>query len=481
MVGSYSRDGKGRFKLTVDCADCPHVLPEQLQLVPAAARAGGANGTFWRTDLVLANPGEESVEAQLAFLVPGRDNSTAQEFAVPVPAGGSVELDDVVGTLMGASGSGAIRIRSQGELLVSSRTYTDSEAGTFGQYIPGVPQEKGLAEGGQLRLLGLSENAAYRTNVGLVNTTGEPVTATIDLVDGSGAGLGTTTVTLQPFGWKQINRILGTEGSDAVDTAQAIVRTTSGAGAVLPYASVVDNVTGDPVYIPPAVQATAGTDLWVAAAAHADGYNGSQWRTDLTVANTGTGEARVRVQYLAGGDGPPAEAVLSVPENGVTAITDVLATLLGAEGAGALRLSVEAGTVEAVSRTYNQTANGTYGQFIPAARLEEAIGEGETGLLVQLRKDDAFHTNVGFVNLTGAPAEVEVVYTDGDGTELGRWSTVLPAYGFQQENRAIPGNPAGPVSAAVHCLTSGGRILAYGSVVDDTSGDPIFVPARVLD
>lgn len=483
MVGSYASSSKGRFSLTVDCADCPHPLPERLYLLPAAARSVGSNGTFWRTDLVLTNTGEADVSAALAFLEAGRDNTDVDEVDVTVPAGGSLELADVVGSVLGASGSGAVRILSQGDLLVSSRTYTDSDGGTFGQFIPGERAETGIGAGQAVRLLGLAENAAYRTNVGLVNTTGEVVEASIDLLDGAGAVLGTESVRLEPFGWKQLNRIFSSNGLDGLDTAQAVVRTTSGSGAVIPYASVVDNLTGDPVYVAPVLTASEGADLWIAAAAHVAGYNGSSWRTDLTVAATETADASVRIQYLPADsdNGSPTEAAVTIPAGGATLIPDVLDTLFGAEGAGALRLIVASGTVQAVSRTYNETANGTYGQFIPAVPSTVGIGENGTGVLVQLRKDTAFHTNVGLVNLTGAPVETEITWFAADGTALGTRTVTLPAFSFHQENRAIPGTPEGPVTATVRCTTPGGLILAYGSVVDDASGDPIFVPAVPVD
>jgi hypothetical protein len=162
-------------------------------------------------------------------------------------------------------------------------------------------------------------------------------------------------------------------------------------------------------------------------------------------------------------------------------VGDAVASLFSAQGSGALRLLVEGASVAAVSRTYNQTPDGTYGQFIPAVPATSAVDSSGSALLVQLRNDSAFRTNVGVVNLTGAPIQVEARFLASDGSSLGSRSWTIPAYGFHQENGAVPGNGEVAVSAVLRCLTQGGRFLAYGSVVDNVSGDPVFVPAVVSE
>ncbi len=135
----------------------------------------------------------------------------------------------------------------------------------------------------------------------------------------------------------------------------------------------------------------------------------------------------------------------------------------------------------AENRTYTDSAGGTYGQFIPAVPATSAVDSSGSALLVQLRNDSAFRTNVGVVNLTGAPIQVEAQFLASDGSSLGSRSWTIPAYGFHQENGAVPGNGEVAVSAVLRCLTQGGRFLAYGSVVDNVSGDPVFVPAVVSE
>ncbi len=483
MVGSYASSSKGRFALTIDCADCPHELPDRLYLVPAAARSEGSNGTYWRTDVVLTNRGEDEVSARLAFLYPERDNATADEVQVSVPAEGSLALDDVVSQVLNTYGSGGIRILADGDLTVTSRTYTDSADGTYGQFIPAVEVDDAIQTGYSARLIGLAENAAFRTNLGMVNTSADPVSVEIDLLDSSGAVLATHDVSLDPYGWTQINRIFHEHGFSDVSGAQAVVRVT-GSGSVLPYGSVVDNATGDPVYVAPVAEASDSQELWVAAAAHLPGTAGSQWRTDLTLANTGTEQATVQVQYLPADtdNSAPDQAQLTVPAGGTVTAGDVIGTLFSAQGKGALRLVTTGAPIQVVSRTYNQTPDGTYGQFIPAVPATTGLGDSDTGLLVQLRDDSGFRTNVGVVNLTGASIQVEATFLAADGSTLGDQTWTVPAYGYHQQDSAIPG-PSGQVaaSAVLHTLTPGGRYLAYASVVDNGSGDPVFVPAVVSD
>ena len=89
-------------------------------------------------------------------------------------------------------------------------------------------------------LVGLEESAAFRTNLGLVNTSTETTTVTVELAAASGATVGTVIRTLLPRSMVQIAAPFAAWGG--VIDGRATVTSDHG---VIAYASVVDNATGD--------------------------------------------------------------------------------------------------------------------------------------------------------------------------------------------------------------------------------------------
>ncbi len=483
MIGSYSNSSKGRINLQVACSDCAPPPVERVYLVPAAAHNGGVGGTSWVTDLNLTNPGSKAVSADLAFLPAGGNNAGATEVQVHVPVGGALELPDVVAVTLGANGSGAVRIRSDGDLLVTSRTYNDAPGGTYGQFIPGVVAGAGLEPGQSQLLAGLESDEAYRTNIGVANASDTPAAVTIDLFAADGTALASKDVSLARWGWTQVSGIFAGAGVSDLALGYAVVRNTSTSAVVHTYASVVDARTGDPTYVAAAPSAVPGEPVWIAAAAHTDGVGGSVWRTDVVLTNPlggdpAAGEDAAVILELHPTSGEPISYAVTVPAGTSVRLGDAVAAAFGGSGAGAIRVVCTQGRVTAVSRTYNQAQNGTYGQFIPGALSGDALASGEDGLLPQLRRTSAFRSNVGFVNLAAETLKVRVDYHRADGSLLGtRHYTVAPNAYFQQ-TKAVPGTEdVTGVSATVRAETTGARYLAYASVVDNTSGDPVFVPA----
>ncbi len=225
-------------------------------VVPASARADGLGGTVWVTDLVLHNPGDGPATANLFFLASRTDNRDAAPHRVAVPAGASVRLADVVASLFGRPGAtGAILVGADRTLIVSSRTFNVSASGTYGQSIPGVPTTAAWDDiGHRPRLVQLAHSPAgdrgFRSNLGAVNLGPSPIALEVGLFSGAGQQLGTATLTLRPYGHAQLSNAFGPVAAGALDDAFAeVVGATAGA-RYLVYASVVDNRSGDPVFIP---------------------------------------------------------------------------------------------------------------------------------------------------------------------------------------------------------------------------------------
>ncbi len=97
-------------------------------------------------------------------------------------------------------------------------------------------------------LINLTETSRYRTNLGLANLGEDPLTATVELLRADGNPLATVTATVDPYSSRQLNRVLA--GTVNVDDAYAVITAGSEQASYLAYASVVDNFSGDPTYIP---------------------------------------------------------------------------------------------------------------------------------------------------------------------------------------------------------------------------------------
>jgi hypothetical protein len=222
-------------------------------VVPAAARVSGALGTSWVTDMVLNNGESAAATAHLYLLVRAQDNRDATGIQVQVAAGTSLRLDDVVASVFGRSDtSGAIIIGSDQHLVVTSRTYNDQgeAAGTYGQFIPGVRLDLALGEGDPARLVQLTHNSRYRTNIGMVNLTSRTITVDLYLYRGNGGSLGNLSYRLAPYEYDQDNDVIGDLTSAAVDDAFAVVNSDTTGARFFAYASIVDNRSGDAIYIP---------------------------------------------------------------------------------------------------------------------------------------------------------------------------------------------------------------------------------------
>ncbi|MCG6963181.1 MAG: PKD domain-containing protein, partial [Acidobacteria bacterium] len=219
--------------------------------VPASAALSGYEGTNWRSDLEVHNPGGSQAAFSVALMERDSANLSPRTKAFTLEAGHSTRLVDVLGSAFQFSGAAALRLTpTSGRLMVTSRTYNDQPQGTYGQFIPGVPQGDAMLQGEVALLLGLAESSQYRTNLGLVNVSAVPITVVVELYLDDGTLLGTSSWPLEGYEFRQIDRVFTTVTPTTVAGGFLLATTASEGGRFFAYASVVDNRTGDPVYIP---------------------------------------------------------------------------------------------------------------------------------------------------------------------------------------------------------------------------------------
>jgi hypothetical protein len=211
--------------------------------------------TNFHSDIRIFNPTSNTVGATLTFYPHGSPAaSTARQVAL-LP-GETKAYDNVLPALFGLRGVGGsivVSTASNTALVVSGRTYSNAAAGgAYGQFIPAVTPADGAGAGdAPLQLLQLEQSPNFRSNLGLNELTGNPVTLRISLVVADSKVTSSTTVDLQGNEFRQLNSIINSlgPGKNAYN-ARVIVRVIGGTGRVTAYASVVDNRSADPTYVP---------------------------------------------------------------------------------------------------------------------------------------------------------------------------------------------------------------------------------------
>jgi photosystem II stability/assembly factor-like uncharacterized protein len=466
---------------------------EQSVYIPSAAHLSGAAGTNWRTDLELHNPGTTSVTAIVALLERDQANPSPQTAQVSLAAGKSRRYDDVLMSLFGFSGAAALRVTpTGGSLLISSRTYNDQPSGTYGQFVPAFAETEAFSRQDTATLIQLSQgqstNEGYRTNIGLVNLGETTLLMEVRLFTSDGVELGAITSFLHAYELQQINQVFQQVTADEVVDGFALVTAgfSGGSERFLAYASVVDNRTGDPVFLPAQRNPAAGS-LIIPAAAHVEGAAGTDWRTDLELYNPGTTQCEFAIELLARDQNNAAPASMSFHLGpGLAArYPDVLATVFSFTGAAALRVRPSNCLLQASSRTFNNTPGGTYGQLVPGRPSVAAVPTGVPVRLIGLSESGSsgsgFRTNIGFVNTTSSTMRLTIDLYDASGVLLGtvpsHLTTLRPSE-FRQVDRVFRSVTSSAIAngyAVLSTNTPDGAFFAFASVVDNRTGDPVFM------
>jgi len=155
---------------------------------------------------------------------------------------------------------------------------------------------------------------------------------------------------------------------------------------------------------------------------------------------------------------------------------------LAGEGAGAIEIVTNSPEdVLVMSRTYNTSPDGTFGQGIPGITPAELFGAGDVARIIQLTQGPQFRSNVGFVNASETAVTLEVRFFDFYGSLLGVDGLTLASLANAQWTEAftrVTGEQVRDGYVEVRSTTPGALFFAYGSVVDNRTGDPTTILPR---
>src|SRR5690242_8065266 len=152
--------------------------------IPLAGRTPGANGTFWQTDLVIANhsPEYSTLRVHVDFFT----GETREQFDVDVPAQSSIVIDDFAKTRLGHDAAiGTLRISSATpDAQLGAQALVHNTGGTepLGQTVQALSVSS-LRE--RSRVGGLLVGGGHRSNVGVGNPHDEFIDVTLSTPHGN--------------------------------------------------------------------------------------------------------------------------------------------------------------------------------------------------------------------------------------------------------------------------------------------------------
>jgi uncharacterized repeat protein (TIGR01451 family) len=481
--------------------------PPDALIIPAVAHADGINSKF-QSDVRVTNSSAQPMKYQVTFTPTGEAGITqGKQTTVDIDPGRTIALDDVLESWFGSNGAtGTLEVRpltatntspsaplpnGLANILTfaSSRTFNTTSNGTFGQYIPAIPFAAFVGRASDpskstiLSLQQIAQSPAFRTNLGILEGSGDPASVLVSVFGDDGKKLTEFTQDLKGGQHIQLNSILAQKNVQ-VNDGRIEIKVVSPVGKVTAYASVLDNLTNDPLLVTPvAVNATAASKYVIPGVA--DLSNGiANWQTDVRLFNPSANIVKATLTFYSQNGGTPQSKDVTLAPNQVQTFDAALHQFFGlSNDGGALHITTTATTpLVATARTYNQTANGTYGQFIPAVTANDAAALGTRPLqLLQIEESDRYRTNVGFAEVTGKSAKIEITAVPSDSKVAASTQIDLAPNQFIQYPQLLKSMGLTNMYNArvtVKVISGQGRVTAYASVIDSKTNDPTFVPAQ---
>lgn len=225
--------------------------------------------------------------------------------------------------------------------------------------------------------------------------------------------------------------------------------------------------------------AAGATTLVIPASGTGPGANDSHWQTELTLHNLSASPITAVLTFhdVLGSAGTSS---VTVAPRATLAIADVVASRFGREAAtGAIEIAFDSAFAQKLtvsSRTFNKSASGEFGQDIPAVDQSSIPETGSTVVLSGPSSATDARFNFGIYADKASTIQWDLVRADGT---IAASKEISYAAGTQaQYNFGVSSlfNAGAQDNDTVHAIVTSGRAIAYGSVVNNVSGDPTYVP-----
>jgi len=243
----------------------------------------------------------------------------------------------------------------------------------------------------------------------------------------------------------------------------------------------------------PTMAVQSGTVLYLASTGKGQGtcVDGvcSQWSTTVWVHNPHTTPVSVRVSFLArnkNNSSAPTFSVTIAPTQ-TYEWKDIMGEAFGLDDQfGALRFTATKPIVvtSRIADTNVQTNKGTgsAGQFFAGQSVFDSLALLDASRVIGLAQEGsgANRSNFGAVEVTGKPCTVTADLMDGRGVIVGTVALVLQPFDQQQRNLSVFGVETTRNHQIRFTVSAGeGRALAFGSFLDNLTGDPSTMEMHV--
>jgi hypothetical protein len=204
------------------------------------------------------------------------------------------------------------------------------------------------------------------------------------------------------------------------------------------------------------------------------GAGGTQWVTDVFIANPGTANYVLTLRYYPSGEPVQVRTINVTTSFSTITLTDICLNTFGRANTGGT-LEIDGGifTPEARARIYNVgNPAGQFGQGVPGIGLGHLSRQA---FLYGLSTTSANRLNVGVCNPNDEPVVVSILVNDHNGANVhSRSVTVQPHQFVQYNDIAVAFGVPPQEGLVVNMNTSGALIYGYASEVRNDTGDAVF-------
>ncbi len=220
-------------------------------------------------------------------------------------------------------------------------------------------------------------------------------------------------------------------------------------------------------------------DYVIPAAGTGPGANGSQWQSEVTIHNAGQELLLLKLSYHDA-TGSLRSIDLPMPGRTTKSLPDTVKNDFGqTQSTGAIVIDTEdalRGKLSITSRTFNLSPAGEFGQDIPALTAAQSIAFGDTGILNGPTNAAANRFNFGLFASEETTIEWRLIRRDGTLAK-----SVVKTYDAATQTQHSAGVSTLFADTAqdndvIHAKVRSGHAWIYGSVVNNQTGDPTYIP-----
>jgi hypothetical protein len=453
--------------------DDPPSNPSVMVTLPVVAHIQGVGGTPWRSDVSISS--RDSIAQQLRFVYLSDKGKKLARTRILKPHSTLLLKDLVRNFLGGEDGKGPLRIEvlTEGSKppSVISRTYAAREFGNLGSGLPADVE----AATGQFTLPGLIHGTYYRSSVAVLAGPNADVSVYFRLyrgLDGGVTGLEKRVIKAETLQQWSIDELFPGEIREDQTMTVNVILSQPG----IAFSTLVDNASTDSTVF---LGKRPSTSWIVPVVAHVPGKDDTLWSSTVTLWNASSSVTEIRLEYLPENTDNSSGGITASPfllgSYDTLSLEDVLRTRFGiTNGKGVLVIE---GTkpISASARVWTAgPQGGSAGNGVRAVH-SSSMSAGET-VLPGVRMRDGFRSNVGVV--TGnAWTTLEFRLRDGDGILLGKEFVEVPPRTLTQLslNNLFGNNVGKPDPAGSLVVVGSDRYIAYLTVIDGSSQDPVFI------